>query len=207
MTDISLDLTGTGIVIGDNGDSQGFEINNLPTTLNPGDNRIVRGYGVIKNADNWTTTDENLTISYNMNGESYSTSQSIHFYSYKQVDYSQLPHPEGIQGDYTYIYKENQNENFNIRIPQTNIYMEKSEKLENFNFKPLYQSAFGNVVIVEHPQSGNTDNYWKGTGPRMWNFFSYEKAGSGSDYTLWSKTEFIDTNHILKSTPTTQRTE
>ena len=202
MTNISLNLSGTGNITGDNGGTQGFELNNMPSSLSAGDSRTVRGYGAIAAADNWTDTDETLTISYQLNGTQYNVSRTVHFYSYEPVTYSNLPQPTAVEGNFTYVYT-NQNENLYIKIPRTNIYMDKSENLEDFHIKPQYKTAFGNTVIMEHPQTGNTDNVWKSLSPRMWDYFSYSKVGNSTDITLWDKSNFQEPGHELTGTPST----
>lgn len=204
MTDISLDLTGTGTLIGEDNGEENFHVNNLPTTLDPDDYRTVRGHGVIKNADNWTDTDETLTISYKLNGVSYSASQTVHFYSYKSVKYSDLPQPTAVAGEYKYYFGEG---DFDVRIERTNIYLDKSESLDNLGISLKYRSWFNSTVKVEHPQSNNTDNHFSGSQPRLKDYFYISsKPGSGSVREITRDGNWQDIGHILRGDYATQTT-
>ena len=204
MTDISLNLDGTGTVSGDDGGSQGFEVNNLPSTLSAGDNVTVRGYGAIAAADNWTDTDQDLTISYKLNGESFSTTQNIHFYSYKTVNYASLAQPTAIAGEYRYAYYEG---DFEIRLERTNIYIEKSESLDNLGVQLKYKSTFNSTVKVEHPQSNTTDGYFSSYQPRLKDYFYIQsKPGNGSNREITTDGNWQDIGHVLRGDYATQTT-
>ena len=204
MTNISISLTGTGQTTGTSGGTEDFHIDSLPSSVAAGQTATARGYGVIKNAYNYQDTDETISISYQLNGQAYTTSRGIHFYSLTK-SLNNLSQPEAIPGEFAYRYKNGTNEDFYVKIARTNIYMDKSETLDDFNISVTYKSAFGNQVKVEHPQSESTDGYFAGSQPRLKDYLGMDsKPGSGSYKGITTKTaDYQDIDHILRGKPKT----
>lgn len=201
MTGISLSMTGTGELNGKNFVCQeGFY-----SRLSSKEAEAIKCEGVVKDAYGYKDVSETMTISYTLNEQSYTeTLDAISFYhKVPELNITNVPIKNSSSVEYTYAYSGGTNEDFYVSFPISSIYLDKSENLEDLNIRPQYKSSFGNNIKVEHPQSSDTDSHFGGVTPRLYDYLSYTKAGSGSYNQLDTKGSFVELQHILKGTPTT----
>ena len=207
MTDVAITMSGTGEVTGIANGKANFECQegtNATFEVPAHDSKEVKCYGAILAAQGYKNTDQKIKYSYKLNGLSAEAeSENIHFYQIvPQINPTNVPlNYETISKEFVYTYSNGTNEDFYVRLPITNIYLDVSEELETLAINTEYKSSFGNTIKVEHPQSSDTDSHFGDVTSRMTDYFNYTKAGSGSYKELTTKGSFVNLNHLIKGLP------
>ncbi len=202
MTDITYSLSGTGDITGTDGGTANFQSNGFPASLAANTSVEAKFYGSIKDAYDYKDVQEQLTINYKVDGESFSEIYDINFYHvvYGDSYLASLPLVESEESTGEYAYANNPTENFYYKANRSKVVMDKSEDLYDMNVNFSYKTTFSNGVLITAPEGERSSAMSSDDDVKLSDYIKYDSYENGHTYEAKSSTDyetFGDPSHRL----------
>ena len=202
MTDLTYSLSGTGDITGTDGGTANFQSNGFPTSLAANTSVEAKFYGSIKDAYDYKDVQEQLTINYKVDGESFSEIYDINFYHvvYGDSYLASLPLVESEESTGEYAYANNSSENFYYKANRSKVVMDKSEDLYDMNVNFSYKTTFGNGVLITAPEGERSSAMSSDDDVKLSDYIEYDNYENGHTYEAKSSADyetFGDPSHRL----------
>ena len=192
MTDVTYSLSGTGDLTGADGGTTNIQSNGFPASVAANTKVETKFYGGVKDAYDYKDVQEQLIISYKVDGESFNEIYDINFYHaiYGNDYLKSLPLVDSEESTGEYAYSGNESETFYYKSNRNKVFMDKREDLYDMNVNFSYKTIFSNIVIILAPQAARSVAMSADGDAKLSDYINFGSSDNGHTYKVKSATDY-----------------
>ena len=192
MTDVTYSLSGTGDLTGADGGTTNIQSNGFPASVAANTKVETKFYGGVKDAYDYKDVQEQLIISYKVDGESFNEIYDINFYHaiYGNDYLKSLPLVDSEESTGEYAYSGNESETFYYKSNRSKVFMDKREDLYDMNVNFSYKTIFSNIVIILAPQAARSVAMSADGDAKLSDYINFGSSDNGHTYKVKSATDY-----------------
>ena len=192
MTDVTYSLSGTGDLTGADGGTTNIQSNGFPASVAANTKVETKFYGGVKDAYDYKDVQEQLIISYKVDGESFNEIYDINFYHaiYGNDYLKSLPLVDSEESTGEYAYSGNESETFYYKSNRSKVFMDKREDLYDMNVNFSYKTIFSNIVIILAPQAARSVAMSASGDAKLSDYINFGSSDNGHTYKVKSATDY-----------------